>query len=130
MRLLTWFVTNALALAAAAFLVQGIAFDGPSAGQSELQEKAVPLIVVAVILGLVTSFVKPVLKVLSFPFIILTLGLFLLVINAALLRLTGLVAGQLDVGFQVASWSAAFLGSIVITVVTWIVDSVISSDDR
>ena len=129
MRLLTWFVTNALALAAATFLVQGIAFNGPNAGQAELQEKAVPLIAVALILGLITSFVKPVLKFLSFPFIILTLGLFLLVINAALLKLTGYVANQLDIGFYVESWTAAFLGSVVITVVTWIVDSVISSDD-
>ena len=48
-----------------------------------------PLLVVAVILGLLTSFVKPVLKLLSFPFIIVTLGLFLLVINAALLLLAG-----------------------------------------
>lgn len=128
MRLLLWFVTHALALAAAAFLVEGIGFDGPTTGQAELQDKAVPLLAVALVLGVVTSVVKPVLKVLSFPFIIVTLGLFLLVINAALLRLTAVLADGFDLGFRVDSWLAAVLGSIVITVVTWLVDSVLDRD--
>lgn len=128
MRLLLWFVTHALSLAAAAYLVEGIAFDGPTAGQGELQEKAVPLLAVALVLGVVTSVVKPVLKVLSFPFIVVTLGLFLLVINAALLRLTAVLADGLDLGFRVDSWLAAVLGSLVITVVTWLVDSVLDRD--
>ena len=55
----------------------------PHPGSAEVSDKLVPLLVVAAILGVITSFVKPVLKVLSFPFILLTLGLFLLVINAA-----------------------------------------------
>jgi len=131
MRLITWLVTNALALAAAAWLIDGIRFTGPTQGQEEITNKIVPLLVVAVILGVLTSFVKPVLKVLSIPFIILTLGLFLLVINAALLLLAGNIAEALDIGFRVRDfWPSAVLGSIVITVVTWIVDSVISPDDR
>lgn len=128
MRLLLWFTTTALALAAAAYLVEGIRFEGPTAGQAELQEKVVPLLLVALVLGVVTALVKPVLKVLSIPFIILTLGLFLLVINAAMLRLTAVLADGLDLGFRVDSWTAAVLGSIVITIVTWLLDSVLDRD--
>ena len=72
---------------------------------------------------MITSVVKPVLTVLSLPFILLTLGLFLLVINALLLLLTGWVAGGLGVGFHVDGFWTAVGGSIVITVVTWAVDS-------
>ena len=75
--------TTAISLAVAAWLVDGIRFTGPRHGLAEIEHKIIPLLIVAAILGLVTSFVKPVLTVLSIPFIILTLGLFLLVINAA-----------------------------------------------
>lgn len=128
MRILTWLVTNAVALAVTAWLLDGIRFTGPDHGQAEIQHKLVPLLVVALILGIVTSFVKPVLKLLSFPVIILTLGLFLLVINAAMLMLTSWVAGQLDIGFHVTGFTTAVLGAIVITVVTWVVDGLIGSD--
>lgn len=130
MRLLTWLATNAVALAAATGLLDGIRFTGPSAGSAELSHKIVPLLVVAAILGVITSFVKPVLKVLSLPFILLTLGLFLLVINALLLLLTGWVAGRLDVGFHVDGFWTAVGGAIVITVVTWAVDAVVGERER
>jgi putative membrane protein len=124
-RFLSWLVTTAVALAVATLLIDGIRFDGPVHGQDELQHKLVPLLLVALIFGVITSFVKPVLTVLSIPFIILTLGLFLLVINAGLLLLTGWVADKLDIGFEVTGFWPAVGGAIVITVVTWIVDSLI-----
>jgi putative membrane protein len=130
MRFLTWLATNAVALAAAAWLLDGIHFSGPTQGSAETSHKLVPLLVVAAILGVVTSFVKPVLKVLSFPVILLTLGLFLLVINALLLLLTGWVAGRLDVGFHVDGFWTAVGGAIVITVVTWAVDALVRDRDR
>lgn len=130
MRLLTWLATNAVALAAATWLLDGIRFTGPTQGSAEISHKLVPLLVVAAILGVITSFVKPVLKVLSLPFILLTLGLFLLVINAVLLLLTGWVAGQLDVGFHVSGFWTAVGGAIVITVVTWAVDALVGDRDR
>lgn len=129
MRFVTWLFTTAVALAAAAWLVDGIRFTGPSSGQAELEHKIVPLLLVAVILGVVTSFVKPVLTVLSIPFIIVTLGLFLLVINAVMLLLTGWLAEQLDIGFRVSGFWPAVGGAIVITVVTWIVDGFIGEDE-
>lgn len=129
MRLLTRLVTTAIALAVAAWLVDGIRFTGPTSGRPEIEEKILPLLLVALILGLVTSFVKPVLQVLSIPFIIVTLGLFLLVINALMLLLTGWLAEQLDIGFRVTGFWPAVGGAIVITVVTWIVDGLIGPDD-
>lgn len=130
MRFLSWLITTAIALAVAAWLIDGIRFTGPTAGQEEIKHKLVPLLVVALILGIVSSFVKPVLTILSIPFIIVTLGLFLLVINAAMLMLTGWLAEQLDIGFRVSGFWPAVGGAIVITVVTWIVDGLIGSDTR
>jgi len=124
-RFLSWLVTTAVAVAAATLLIDGIYFSGPVHGQEEIKHKLVPLLLVALILGVITSFVKPVLTVLSIPFIVLTLGLFLLVINAALLMLTSWVADKLDIGFHVTGFWPAVGGAIVITVVTWIVDGVI-----
>ncbi|MBJ7529146.1 MAG: phage holin family protein [Nocardioides sp.] len=130
MRFLLWLVTHAVSLAAAAWLVDGIRFTGPRSGMAEVEEKILPLLLVALILGVVSSFVKPVLQVLSIPFIILPLGLFLLVINAAMLLLTGWVAEQLDIGFRVTGFWPAVLGAIVITVTTWIVDGVLGAEER
>jgi putative membrane protein len=125
MRFLTWLVTTAVAVAVATLIIKGIYFTGPAHGQEEIKHKLVPLLLVALLLGVVTSFVKPVLTILSIPFIIVTLGLFLLVINAALLKLTSWFADKLDIGFHVEGFWPAVGGAIVITVVTWIVDGVI-----
>jgi putative membrane protein len=125
MRFLSWLVTTALAVAAAAWLLDGIRFRGPTQWPDEFTEKLLPLLLVSLILGIVTSFVKPILTILSIPFIIVTLGLFLLVINAAMLRLTSWLAGELDIGFTVTGWWPAIGGAIVITVTTWVVDGVI-----
>ena len=96
MRLVTWLVTNAIALAVAAWLFEGIWFSGPTQGQAEIEEKLLPLLVVALILGVVTAIVKPVLTLLSLPLVILTIGLFLVVINAFMLQLTAWLSGKLD----------------------------------
>jgi putative membrane protein len=129
-RFLSWLVTTAIALAVATWALDGIYFDGPTSGQAEIREKIVPLLVVALIQGVITSFVKPVLTVLSIPFIVVTLGLFLLVINALVLKLTSWVAGQFDIGFHVDRFWPAVGGAIVITVVTWAVDRVVGDDRR
>jgi len=129
MRFITWLLTNAAAVAVAAWLIDGISFDGPSSGQAELQEKAIPLLAVALILGLVTVFVEPVVKLLALPFIIVTIGLFLLVINALILMLTGWIADKADIGFHVDGFWPALLGSIVITLVTGFIDIIDGDDD-
>jgi putative membrane protein len=129
-RFLTWLLTTAVALATAAWLIDGIRFSGPGSGTEELQEKLLPLLLVSLILGVMSSFVKPVLTFLSIPFIIVTLGLFLLVINAAMLMLTGWLADKLDIGFEVTGFWPAVGGAIVITLVTWIVDGIIGRPDE
>jgi putative membrane protein len=129
-RFLSWLVTTAIALAVAAWLIDGIRFTGPTHGGAEIKHKIVPLLLVALILGVVTSFVKPVLTILSIPFIIVTLGLFLLVINAMMLKLTSWLADKLDIGFHVEGFWPAVGGAVVITIVTWIVDGLIGPDTQ
>jgi putative membrane protein len=124
-RFLIWLLTTAVAVAAATLLIDGIYFDGPVHGTEEIRHKLVPLLLVALILGVVTAFVKPVLTFLSIPLIVVTFGLFLLLINAGMLKFTSWLADKLDIGFHVEGFWPAIGGAIVITVVTWIVDGVI-----
>lgn len=89
----------------ASWLIPGISVDGPGT-----------LILAAVIMGLVNAFVRPLIVILTLPLTILTFGLFLVVINAALF---GLVAYLLD-GFIVANATAALLGWLVVVFVSWL----------
>lgn len=120
MRFLIWVVVNALALAVAAWLIEGIRVEGRST-----EEQAITLIVVALIFGVVNAVVEPIVKLLSLPFIILTLGLFLIVINAGMLLLTSWISGELGRRFEVEGFWTAVLGAIVITISTWILEAVL-----
>jgi putative membrane protein len=120
MRFVIWLLTTAAGVAVAAWLLDGISFDG-----TDWQDKVLPLLGVSLILGLVTTFVAPVVKLLSLPFIILTLGLLLLVINALMLMLTAWLADAFDLGFTVDGFWAALLGSVVITLATWAIELVL-----
>lgn len=126
MRIVIWLLANTLAVWVAAWIVPGIRFAGQGKG---IEEYWPTLLAIGVILGVVSSFVKPLVKLLSLPFIILTLGLFLWVINALMLELTGWLAGQLDLGFRVGDffWSA-LLGALVISLVNWAVATVTDKD--
>ncbi|MBC7278777.1 phage holin family protein [Nocardioides sp.] len=130
MRIVTWLITNAIALAVATWLVGGIYFDGPSGGMDEIKHKLVPLLLVALVLGIVSAWVKPILKFVAFPFIVLTFGLLLLVINAAMLGLTAWILGPTEVGFHVDGFWAAVLGGIVISIVGWGLDRVWPDGDE
>ena len=81
-------------------------------------------LVIAAILAAVNLLVRPVLKLLSFPLLLLTLGLFLIVINAALFGLTALLTHRLDVD----GVGPAFLASLIISAVTWIGDNLLGLD--
>jgi len=129
-RFVTWLLATAAAVAVATWLLDGIYFTGPASGQEEVQHKLVPLLVVALILGAVSHLVKPVVTFFSIPFIILTIGLFLLVINALMLMLTAWIAGGVGVGFHVDGFWSALWGSIVITVVNWFIDVAVLEDDK
>jgi putative membrane protein len=82
-------------------------------------------LLVAVVFSLVNSYVRPVLRILTFPISIATLGLFLLVINALMLLLTGAISGELQLGLRVDDFWAALLGSIVISIVGAILSMVV-----
>lgn len=125
MRFVSWLLTHAVGLAVAAWLLDGIHFEGARHGTAEVQDKLLPLLGVALVLGVVTTLVRPLVTLLSLPLVILTVGLFLLVINALMLMLTGSIAGVLGVGFHVDGFGTALVGGIVITVVTWGVDRVL-----
>jgi putative membrane protein len=128
-RFVTWLLTTAAAVAVASWLINGIYFTGPSSGTDEIRHKLLPLLFVALILGVVSVFVEPVVKFFSIPFIIVTLGLFLLVINALMLMLTASIAGGLGIGFHVDGFWNAVLGSVVITLVNGFIDIAVLEDD-
>lgn len=117
-------LANAVALAVATWLVSGVDLTGADTG-----EKTVTLIVVALIFGVVNFVVKPLLSLLSLPLLILTLGLFTLVINALMLMLTSWVSDQLDVSFHVDGFGAAFLGGLIISIVAWALHMVLPDRD-
>jgi putative membrane protein len=123
MRFVTWLLTTAGGVAVAAWLLDGISFEG-----ADWQDKVLPLLGVSLILGLVSTFVAPVVKLLSLPFIILTLGLLLLVINALMLLLTARLGDAFDLGFTVDGFWTAVLGSVVITVATWAFAAVVGDE--
>ena len=78
----------------------------------------IPLLAVALVFGVVNAFVRPVARILTFPIVILTLGLFLLVINGFMLWLTSALSEELDLGFHVQGFVAAFLGALVVSIVS------------
>ena len=108
-------VVNALAILLAASIVPGIAVDG-----------LVSALAAAVLLGLINAFVRPVLLILTLPITLLTLGLFLLVLNGFCFWLVA----WLVKGFHVAGFGSALLGSVVVSVVSWIVTALISDSGR
>ena len=120
MNLLIRLLINALALWLATRLVNGISFDGQIAF----------LLVVALIFGAVNTIVKPILMVLTFPFLIVTLGLFLLVLNGVMLWLTGAISDAAELGFHVSSFKAAFIGGLVVSVVSFVLSLMVGSDSK
>jgi putative membrane protein len=122
MKLLVRWVIAALALFVAAWLVPGITVDGNG---------WVVYAVMAVILGLVNAIVRPLLKLLTCPLILLTLGLFVLVINALTLLLASSIAvNWFNVGFYVDGLWAAFLGGLIVSIVTVILSALVREDDK
>ena len=123
----TWvlrIVTNACALAVAAWVFAGIDVTGDST-----PDRALTLVVVAVLFGVLNTFIRPIVALFSLPLYLLTLGLMFFVVNALMLILTSWLAGQLAVGFDVDGFWTAVGGSIVISTVSWLVSRVLPDDD-
>lgn len=117
-------LANAGALAVAVWLLDKITLTGADTGK-----KIGTLIVVALLFGLVNFVVKPIVKVLTFPLFILTLGLITLVVNALMLLLTSWLAGKLDLSFHVEGFWTAVLGGLIISIVSWALHIVLPDED-
>ena len=118
MRFVLWLVANAFALLVAIWL-----FDGISLTADTRTDRVIQLLITGGIFGVINSLVKPILQILSIPFIVVTLGLFLIVINALMLLLTSKIADTLDLGFHVDGFWTAVWGAIVISLVGLVVDT-------
>lgn len=119
MKLLLRLLITALSLWVATKFVPGIRFTG---------DNYAALLGVALVFGVVNVFVKPILKLFSFPVVLLTLGLFLFVINALMLMLTSFVSGRLGFGFQVDGFVPALLGSLVVSVTAGVLHFVLGTN--
>ena len=101
-------LVNAAALWVATRIVPGVTYTG----------EFLPFLAVALVFGIVNTFIGPVVKLLSLPLIILTLGLFALVVNGLLLWLTSALTDSLSLGFHVTGFWAALFGSVVVSIVS------------
>lgn len=113
-------VINAAALWVATQIVPGISFTG----------EWWLLFVVALVFGALNVAIKPILVVLTFPFLLLTLGLFLLVLNGVMIWLTGRVSDVLGLGFHVANFTAAFVGGLAVSIVSFVLSMFVSSEQK
>jgi putative membrane protein len=121
MKLIIRWVATSLALFAAAYFVPGI--------HAENQEAWQVFAVMAIILGLVNTVIRPILKVLSCPLIILTLGLFVVIINAvSFMAASSIAVNWFHVGFYVDDFWAALLGSLIVSAVSIFVNLLIKDD--
>ena len=120
MRFLLRVVVSAAALAVATAVLPGIQLTAGST-----ISKVLTLIAVALIFGVINAFLKPIIKTIGCLFYILTLGLVALVVNALLLWLVSVVAGWLSLPFHITGFVPAFLGALIISVVTWLLSVLI-----
>ena len=99
---------NAAALWVATQIVPGVSFNGG----------VLPFLGVALVFGVINATLRPLTKVLTFPLILVTLGLFALVVNGLMLWLTSSLSQSLGLGFHVSGFWAAFFGSLVVSIVS------------
>jgi len=116
---LRW-VINAIALYAAVYLVPGVNLAG----------NWVSIIWLALIFGLVNAFLRPLLSVLTCPLIILTLGLFTLLINTFLFWLTSVIGQAFNLNLTIQGFWPAFLGGLVVTVVSVIMSLILRDESK
>jgi len=108
-------VATAVAVLFAAYILKGVHVDS-----------TVTALIVAIVLGLLNSFIKPILVVLTIPITIFTLGLFLLVINILIVKW----AASLVPGFTVDGWLSALLFSLVVSFISSVIEGLIGTDEK
>ena len=115
MSLIIRLLVNAAALWVATRIVPGVTYRGD----------VLPFLGVALVFGIVNAFIRPVAKLLTFPIIVLTLGLFALVVNGLMLWLTSALSGALGLGFNVSGFWAAFVGALVVSLVSTLLSLIV-----
>jgi putative membrane protein len=113
-------LVNAAALFVATRLVPGVVYSGGW----------LPFLGVAIVFGVINAFIRPIAKLLTLPLIIVTLGLFALVVNGLMLWLTSALAASLGLGFQVSGFWAAFWGALVVSIVSTILSMFVADAAR
>ena len=113
-------LVNAAALWVATLVVPGVSYLGG----------ALPLLGVALVFGVINAFLRPVAKILTFPLIIVTLGIFSLVINGLMLWLTSSLSSGLGLGFHVSGFWPAFWGGVVVSLVSLILSMLVTEPKR
>ncbi|GBD98922.1 membrane protein of unknown function [bacterium BMS3Abin07] len=105
--ILQWFI-NAVAIIISVRIVDGITFNG----------RWWQMIIIGSVFGIVNSLIKPIVKFFTYPIIIITLGIFTLVINAAMLVLTSLISGFLNFGFEITGFLPALWGALIVSIIS------------
>jgi len=116
--LIKWII-NTIAIILAIKFVPGIVYSGGWWG----------ILAVGLLFGLVNTFIRPFVKLFALPLLILSLGLFSLVINAMMLMLTSWLSGEFQLGFHVAGFKPAFWGALVISLVSMVLSCIMPSEE-
>ena len=119
-------VVNGIALWVAALVVDGVDL---AEGDSDWTSKLVTIFLVALLFGVINAFIKPIVNLLSLPFIVLTLGLFTFVVNAFMLQITEWISNAVGLSFTIDSffWDAIW-AALIITVVSWLLNVILPDD--
>ncbi len=119
-------VVNGIALWVAAWLVSGVHLGEDGA---DTTANVLTILLVAAIFGVINAFVKPIVTFLSLPFVVLTLGLFLVVLNALLLELVAWISSWFDLAFSIDDfWWDAIFAAVIISVVSWALSLLLDDD--
>jgi putative membrane protein len=114
MRFLIRVLLNGIAILVAAYLIPGLELSGPA-----------PALIAGVVFGLVNAVIRPILILLTLPLTLLTLGLFIFVVNAICLALTAAVVP----GFEIAGFWSALFGAVVVSLVSWALNGALATRD-
>jgi putative membrane protein len=121
-QLIIRFLVNGIALWIASLIVDGVDIEA-----STTTEEVLTVLAIAAVFAVVNIVVRPIVKILSLPLYVITLGLFTFVVNALMLLLTSWIADLLDVPFHVDGFWDALLGGLVISFVSWLINLVLPS---
>lgn len=127
-KLLAKIAINGVALWITTLLVHGVQIQVAPGAADSTKEKVLTVLLAAVVFALVNTFIKPLVMMLSFGLLFLTLGLITFVINALMLLLTSKICEHYSVRFHVDGFVAALLGALVITVVSMALHSLLPDD--